>query len=194
MFINKTTVVWLLQESERVSSDRLFRVRNKQPYTNENLKISIPQSTVEQPSYCEEVSVGDICVFEKDGNWIAGKILQFSHHNEKTKGAQQYRGSVAKVSCTTSLGILCSWYSKSEDSHVLFCAQTPTSVTDTQQLASSSSTQVINDAHCFIPLSSYVCTLPHGCFENIDYNLSKSIKSVDCHNDAAVALTAANKL
>ena len=100
-------MVWLLQESERVSSDRLFRVRNKQPYTNENLQI-IPQSTVEQvqPSYCEEVSVGDICVFEQDVNWKVGKILQFSHHNEKTKGAQQYRGLVAKVSSTSSLGIL----------------------------------------------------------------------------------------
>ena len=96
--------------------------------TNENLQISIPQSTVEQvqPSYCEEVSVGDICVFEQDGNWKAGKILQFSYHNEKTKGAQQYRGLVAKVSSTSRLGILCSWYDKSEDSRVFTYTQTPT--------------------------------------------------------------------
>ena len=32
MFISKTTAVWLLQEGERVSTDRLFRVRSKQPY------------------------------------------------------------------------------------------------------------------------------------------------------------------
>ena len=33
IFIRKTTAVWLLQEGERVSTDRLFRVRNKQPYS-----------------------------------------------------------------------------------------------------------------------------------------------------------------
>ena len=33
--INKTTAVWLLQEGERVSSDRLFRVRHKQPYSSD---------------------------------------------------------------------------------------------------------------------------------------------------------------
>ena len=31
IFIRKTTAVWLLQEGERVSTDRLFRVRHKQP-------------------------------------------------------------------------------------------------------------------------------------------------------------------
>ena len=33
IFIRKTTAVWLLQEGERVSTDRLFRVRQKQPYS-----------------------------------------------------------------------------------------------------------------------------------------------------------------
>ena len=32
--LRKSTAVWLLQESERVSTDRLFRVRAKQPYAN----------------------------------------------------------------------------------------------------------------------------------------------------------------
>ena len=30
--IKKITAIWLFQESERVSSDHLFRVREKQPY------------------------------------------------------------------------------------------------------------------------------------------------------------------
>ena len=34
-FIRKTTAVWLFQEGERVSSDRLFRVRSKQPFSSE---------------------------------------------------------------------------------------------------------------------------------------------------------------
>ena len=32
IFVKKTTVTWLLQEGERVSSDRLFCVREKQPF------------------------------------------------------------------------------------------------------------------------------------------------------------------
>ena len=34
-FIRKTTAVWLLQEGERVSTDHLFRVRHKQPYSTD---------------------------------------------------------------------------------------------------------------------------------------------------------------
>ena len=34
IFIKKTTAVWLIQESEKVSSDRFYRVRRKQPYTS----------------------------------------------------------------------------------------------------------------------------------------------------------------
>ena len=67
---------------------------------------------------------------------------------------------------------------------------------DTQESASSSSSQPQekSDAHYYIPLSSYICTLPHGCFESIDYNLSENVESVDGHNHAIVALTAANEL
>ena len=36
-FIRKTTAVWLFQEGERVSSDRLFRVRAKQPFLKQAL-------------------------------------------------------------------------------------------------------------------------------------------------------------
>ncbi len=65
-FINKTTAVWLLQEGERVSSDRLFRVRSKQPYSNGSLKnVSHPVSN--QPSQCEHILVGDVCVFKYSG-------------------------------------------------------------------------------------------------------------------------------
>ena len=32
--IYKLTAVWLFQECERVSADRLFRVRSKQPYSS----------------------------------------------------------------------------------------------------------------------------------------------------------------
>ena len=41
VYIRKTTAIWLLQEGERVSIDRIFRVRHKQPYSSD-----IPVSTV----------------------------------------------------------------------------------------------------------------------------------------------------
>ena len=34
MFIHKTTAIWLFQEGERVSADRLFQVQEIQPYTH----------------------------------------------------------------------------------------------------------------------------------------------------------------
>jgi len=34
-FIQKTTTIWLLQEGECVSTDRLFQVRSKQPYSSD---------------------------------------------------------------------------------------------------------------------------------------------------------------
>ena len=40
VFIHKTTAAWLLQEGERVSSDRLFRVHTKQPF---NFLLTVSQ-------------------------------------------------------------------------------------------------------------------------------------------------------
>ena len=50
VFIRKTTAIWLLQEGERVSTDRLFRVRNKQPYNSEISKRIITTSAVDLSS------------------------------------------------------------------------------------------------------------------------------------------------
>ena len=82
MFINKTTAVWLLQVSERVSTDRLFRVRACQPYNT---------VTVPQPRTCKAdntlpvvekvLEVDDVCVFKHTaGKWKIGRILQFAHY------------------------------------------------------------------------------------------------------------------
>ena len=40
IFIKKTTAVWLIQESERVSTDRFYRVRRKQPNTSQSKKLN----------------------------------------------------------------------------------------------------------------------------------------------------------
>ena len=71
--INKTTAVWLLQEGERVSSDRLFRVRHKQPYSSDPQ----PQRHITfntEPSVSETIEVGNICVFKDSINTLTWKI------------------------------------------------------------------------------------------------------------------------
>ena len=49
IYIRETTIVWLLQEGERVSSDRLFRVRAKQPY-NTSTKLLLPSTNIDGSS------------------------------------------------------------------------------------------------------------------------------------------------
>lgn len=194
LFINKTTVVWLLQESEKVSSDRLFRVRNKQPYANDSLKSCVSHSAIKQPSYCKEVAIGDICVFEDSSNWQVGKILQFSYYKEKAKAAQQYRGLVAEVIGTGSVGILCTWYSKSKESDVHTYAPQFSPTVQPLPSTDSSHIQALEEVHSYVPMSSYVCTLPHGCFEGIENKCSTTVKSVYQHDEKALCLTTAYKL
>ena len=84
-FIRKTTAVWLLQEGERVSSDRLFRVRGKQPFSMEieptlSEKVTTGKDT---PHISDKVEVGDMCAFKEKGNFQIGKVLQFCYYEEK---------------------------------------------------------------------------------------------------------------
>ena len=95
VFISKTTAVWLLQEGERVSSDRLFRVRSKQPYTCDARPERRTVSD-EVPTVNKSITVGDICVFRssKKQSWHIGRVLQFSFYLEKIKSSQQYSGLI----------------------------------------------------------------------------------------------------
>ena len=79
-FICKTTaILWLFQERERVSSDRLFRVRAKQPYSSEISNLSM-QSDVQGdalPIVNPNVKVGEI---------KCGKLERsYSFQNTKTR-------------------------------------------------------------------------------------------------------------
>ena len=66
-FIRKTTAVWLLQEGERVSSDRLFRVRGKQPFSMEIEPTLSEKFTTGKDTrhISDKVEVGDMCSFKK---------------------------------------------------------------------------------------------------------------------------------
>lgn len=166
VFIHKTTAVWLFQEGERVSADRLFRVRETQPYTT-NLKASlsnkasIPAVAVQQPV----LEVGNVCVFLKkrgDSMWQIGKVLQFAYYLEKTKKARQYRATTVNIEGNLGkVGVLCSWFTKTK---------TGTFTLEHDDLDMS---------HKFCPISHYLCTLSSDDFETLetaaDKNLVKGI-------------------
>ena len=94
IYIRKSTLVWLFQEGERVSSDRLFRVRVKQPYSTslhhiptkelKEIKLTIPQ--VE-----DHIQLGDLCAFNYKHSWMIGRVVQFAYYKETLKGNRQYK-------------------------------------------------------------------------------------------------------
>ena len=78
-FIRKTTAIWLFQEGESVSSDRLFCVRAKQPYSSESIQFE-QQSDIQGdawPIVNPNVKLGEICAFMRDKMWKIRKVLQF---------------------------------------------------------------------------------------------------------------------
>ena len=89
--------MWLFQEGERVSSDRLFRVRAKQPYSciskPEQGTLADPSVTI--PTVSQTVMVG-IFMFPND-EWRIGKVHQFCYMHERKKKSQQYKGVYAEV-------------------------------------------------------------------------------------------------
>ena len=119
MYIHKSTTVWIFQEGEQLSSDRLIRVRETQPSSTSKTATS---STTTTPEKNAIISVDDICVFmnrdSSDCDWKIGKILQFGYYLEKTKKARQYTGCFVKCNENNmnKIGIVCSWFHKSSSS------------------------------------------------------------------------------
>jgi len=144
IYIHKTTAVWLLEETEYLSSDRRIRVRSKQPFsTNSNLANKQLPSVIHLVVR-SSISVGDMCVFRTvNKEWRIGRVLQFSHYLEKKISAKQYRNLTADVS-NTKIGILCSWYSVEKEVPVKF--------TLSQK----------NIPHTYISIKMYLCTLPNA--------------------------------
>ena len=80
MLIHKTTVVWLFQERERVSGDRLFCVRGNQPYISRKLGAIACRDT-QIPEVLLIVHIGEICVFANQvKSWKVGRIVQFAYY------------------------------------------------------------------------------------------------------------------
>ena len=148
-----------------MSSDRLFRVRSKQPYTSDP-QPKTPSASSEDPAVLQSLEVGDICIFKDPKTKCKiGRVLQFAYYLEKTKSAQQYRSTtVSLTDKPKKIGVLCSWYSWLSPSAKFSMVQ-------------------CEETHEFIPVTSYVCTLSHGCFEKIeiakDVNVQSSIMNQD---------------
>lgn len=139
--------MWLLTEGERVSSDRFFRVRTIQPFS-EISRVSRESSQMSsRPHTANSVNIGDICVFDTGD---CGFRVGFAYFKEKYKKAKEYK--YKSVVFDTSLekehiGVLCTWYKKIPDKvFTLSTVQT----------------------HQYQSLSTYVCTLPFGCLASID--------------------------
>ena len=108
--VRKTTAIWLFQEGEHVSSDRLFQVRAKQPFSSETrTSISGKPPVNETPYFCDEVDVGEMCAFSNEGHYQIGRILQFCHYEKKKVSEYQYQSRFVNTK-QRDLGVLWTWF------------------------------------------------------------------------------------
>ena len=152
VFVRKTTLVWLFQEGERISNDRLFRIRLKQPF-NKTLQDDASQSEDSSlPVVNEHISLGDICVFRTPKSisselFRIGRVTHFAYYKERLKKDRQFKNTIAKIQ--SSVGALCSWYHPAKENSQLFV-------------------HIPNENPNYVSLSdSYVCTLFFSCFQEV---------------------------
>jgi len=69
VLIRKTTAIWLFQETERVSTDRLFRVRIKQPFTTTPTTItSYATPCASKSSQIDSIQSQDTLIIEDNND------------------------------------------------------------------------------------------------------------------------------
>ena len=106
-YIRKTTAVYLIQEKEQLSNDRLLRVRSK----NADHLYSVESRCV---SASNTVRAGDLCAFRRidDGTkFLLGRVIQFSYLNGN-KRQRQYSSNFVDLTKESieNIGALCNWY------------------------------------------------------------------------------------
>lgn len=161
--IRKTTAIWLLQEIERVSADRLFRVRNKQPFADSSKQpISITHMI---PVVSSVLQVGNLCVFKVNTNWRVGRILQFAKYDtDSKKYSKPYNGHFVELSAK-NIGVLCSWYD---------CIHGPAMVFQLSQ----------NSDIAYKSLDSYICSIPENCIDCTSENTANECNSFSLDGSA----------
>ena len=139
MYIRKSTAVWLFNEGERLSSDRLIRVRDSQPFdvlTTEHVQD-------DDLHVAETISTGDMCVFAIDKDIKIGRVLQFAYLTEKQKKIRQCKDKTVAIKCNNEIGVLCTWFIKVPQLERVFTLQSSPS----------------SDTHFYVTLETYICTL-----------------------------------
>ena len=137
--IRKQTAVWLFQETERVSSDRLFRVRAKQPHTeSDDTLASASLRENGNPIAAQYVAIGDLCVLEYGHTQAKiGKVLQLAIID---KGIP--RGNYVLLLGTCNYGVLCTWYVEKGNYQYKVCEKADLN---------------------YYNINNYVCTITKGC-------------------------------
>lgn len=153
VYIRKSTAIWLFQDAERVSSDRIFRVRAKQPQSTSNeMKPMFNMDEIKrEPIVAEHILIGDVCAFQFGSNFSIGRILQFAKHDKSKQG--QYKGNYANTS-DEGIGVLCTWYDLQKTKKNTYTINTSANVSNSQ----------------YYSISKYICTLTKGCFNGLENN------------------------
>ena len=116
VYIHKSTAIWLFQDTERVSTDIIFRVQSKQPHESD--KVNPPHVTQEKTlqsivHVAEYIVVGDICAFQGSNHSVhlIGRILQFAKYNKGKPFC--HKGNYARIE--NEMAVLCTWYDLKEE-------------------------------------------------------------------------------
>ena len=142
-FIRKQTAVWLFHETEKVYSDRLLRVRAKQP--NARSDPILKEQYKNEPFKSNFIKIGEFCAFEQIDHqaFRIGKVTQFI---ELSKGP--YKGNYADV--WKNCGVICTWYSRKDEGEVF-------------EIVSSLDVT-------YHHIKKYICTIPQSCITNAEKN------------------------
>ena len=180
VYIIKSTAIWLFQEYEFVFSDRLFRVRARQPYLSES-EVYLPKVKHMEtlPQKCETLNVGDLCVFKKPQceEWKIGKVLQFFYLTGKTNKTQQCKETCLKLnSVGKNTAVVCAWF--------------------TWHIPLPLRTFVLsaNPTSHFCLINEYAFTLSAGCFEILQTEDIPQSSSIMGLNTTQVELACAELL
>ena len=110
VFIRKSTALYLLQERNQLSNDRLLRVRSTQSshlYTGGNGDDSFDSG------HQKKVNSGDMCVFKRIDceKVIIGRVIQFSYL-DGGKRERQYSSSYVDMSLEShkNIGVFANWF------------------------------------------------------------------------------------
>lgn len=106
--MKKTTICWLLNQKERLTSDRLGRYAfNHQPKPSSNVTASCNENQ-QAIFHRDEICQGDFVIMNYNDN--IGEVLSFQHLHEVTLKRKRFLQKVCSIS-TKDIGVLASkWY------------------------------------------------------------------------------------